>query len=53
MFMKMAAILIGFEEIWIDIFKVMNVFYEESCKITIKFPEAGTISQELMLKYCQ
>lgn len=45
MFMKMAAILIGLEQIWIEVFKIMNVFYEENCKVTIKFPEAKSVNK--------
>jgi len=25
---KMASILLGFEEIWIEVFKLMSIFYE-------------------------
>lgn len=43
--MKMAAILIGLEQMWIEVFKIMNAFYEENCKITIKYPEAKTVNK--------
>lgn len=28
-FIKMAAVLIGLQDIWLEVFKIMNVFYEE------------------------